>query len=139
NFIKYKRRVREEIDRPLLMQLIPPGTLLTDVFTEKLNGNITFGRQMGSYPILIGIPYQMPIYSFFNIAITDYGYRSATGFSAPFNINNATRLALQALPGIGAKRAARVLNARPLQNFDHFTRVLDDISVIINYKKHLDF
>jgi radical SAM superfamily enzyme with C-terminal helix-hairpin-helix motif len=138
-FIKHKRLVREEIDRPLLMQLIPPGTLLTDVFTEKLNGNITFGRQMGTYPILIGIPYQMPINSFFNIAITDYGYRSATGFSAPFNINNASRLALQALPGIGAKRAARILNARPMQNFDQFSRVLDDTSVIINYKNYLDF
>ncbi len=138
-FIKHKKLVREHIDRPMLKRLIPFGTLLKDIYTEKILGNITFGRQLGTYPILIGIPYNLALKQFYNIVITEYGYRSITGFVSPFNINTASSHALEALPGFGKKRAIRILKTRPFKNMNEFKKALDDPSIINQTKKHLIF
>ncbi|GAH90388.1 unnamed protein product, partial [marine sediment metagenome] len=75
-FKRFKRKVREQIERPMLKRLIPPGTILKDVFTEVYDGKLTFGRQLGSYPLLVGIPGVFPLDRFFDVNIVDYGYRS---------------------------------------------------------------
>jgi radical SAM superfamily enzyme with C-terminal helix-hairpin-helix motif len=138
-FIKHKKMVREQIDRPMLERMIPEGTVLKNALTEKHDGKTTFARQLGTYPILIGIPYMIPIGSFNDVVITDYGFRSVTGFSTPFNINTANEAALQALPGIGKKRAIRVLRSRPFKSSSELKSVLDDVSIIDNYKNHIKF
>ncbi|MBQ2486302.1 MAG: radical SAM protein, partial [Candidatus Methanomethylophilus sp.] len=43
-FKKFKERVREDIDHPLLERMIPLGTVLTGVYAEIHEGNISFGR-----------------------------------------------------------------------------------------------
>ena len=136
-FIKHKRMVREQIDRPMLQRMIPGGTVLKNVFTEKVVGNITFARQLGTYPILIGIPYKTRLNEFYDIVITDYGYRSLTGFTSPFNINSASMNALQALPKIGSKRAARLIKSRPYRTLKDIHKALDDPSILENIEEHL--
>ena len=138
-FIKHKNQVREQIDQPMLKRLLPPGTLMKNVYTEKLDGKTTFGRQVGTYPILVGIPYELPKYQFYNVVITDYGFRSITGFVSPFHINSASLTELEALPGIGAKRAARLIKARPFHNSEQVLKALDDSSMFDNFKEHLEF
>ncbi|MDP2846284.1 MAG: radical SAM protein, partial [Candidatus Methanoperedens sp.] len=54
-FLRNKEKIRKEIDLPMLRRIVPAGTLLKDVRTEIFD-KITFGRQLGSYPLLVGIP-----------------------------------------------------------------------------------
>lgn len=36
----------------------------------------TFGRQMGSYPILVGISEKLPLGEFVDVRVTGHGFRS---------------------------------------------------------------
>ena len=82
-FKKFKLKVRNEIDSPLLEEMLPAGTILRDIWWEAQDDRIrrpeqvldpkyrdqsilgkpgiTFGRQIGAYPILVGVPYKIPL------------------------------------------------------------------------------
>ena len=132
-FKNFKSSVRESIDTPLLQELFPLGQVLNDVhwethdgrtrlpihLTEKHTGNdihgragLTFGRQIGAYPILIGVPYHIPLESSSDIMVTGHGARSITGVEFGLNINTVTEKQLGAIPGIGKKAAWNLISAR---------------------------
>jgi len=90
-FHRFKRKVRETIERPMLKRLLPQGTLLTQVFTETYEGKLTFARQIGSYPLLVGIPGVYPLHQFYDVKIVEYGYRSLTALPFTLNINTEPR------------------------------------------------
>jgi radical SAM superfamily enzyme with C-terminal helix-hairpin-helix motif len=69
-------KVRREIDIPMLQRLFPVGTILKDLCSEVHNGNTTFMRQIGSYPILVAVRERLPLNEFFNVRVTDYMRRS---------------------------------------------------------------
>jgi radical SAM superfamily enzyme with C-terminal helix-hairpin-helix motif len=125
-FKRFKKKVSENIESPLLKKMLPEGTVLKDVLTETYKGKLTFGRQMGSYPLLVGIPGVHPLHTTLNVKVTDHGYRSITAVPFPLYINNAQRDTIEALPGIGKKRAIRILANRPYKNKEHFINSLDD-------------
>jgi len=128
-FVKYKEKIRKEIDNEMLKKIVSFGTILKDVFTEKIIGNTTFGRQIGSYPLLVGIPYKIPENIFINVCITDWGMRSVTGIEYPFNINKASLKAVESLPCVGKKRAMRIVRSRPFKTENEFIKCLDDKNV----------
>jgi len=138
-FQRFKRKVREQVERPLLKKLIPQGTILKDVFTEVYDGKLTFGRQMGSYPLLIGVPGVFPLDKFLDVNIVDYGYRSVTAIPYPLDINTAPRETIEAIPGIGKKRVARVLVQRPFKSKDDLIRSLDDLDVGRKLFEYINF
>lgn len=78
-FRKFKEKVREEIDRPMLKKVYPSGTIIKDVIVEYNKGNISFGRKLGTYAILIGIRKKIKPGTKLNVRITEHGYRSVTG------------------------------------------------------------
>ncbi|KYK20211.1 hypothetical protein AYK25_01345 [Thermoplasmatales archaeon SM1-50] len=125
-FQRFKRKVRQTIDRPMLQRLTPQGTLLTQVFTEAYEGKLTFARQLGSYPLLVGIPGVFPKHCFYDVKIVAYGYRSLTAVPFPLDVNNVPRETLEAVPGIGKKRAIRILASRPFHSKEEFLSVFDD-------------
>ncbi|WP_254280065.1 radical SAM protein [Haloarcula marina] len=112
-FKQYKREVREEIDNPMLKRVAPPGTVLPDVHLEYHQDGKTFGRQLGTYPLLVGIPGERELGRTLDIAITGHGYRSVTGVPYPLNVNSASMDELQTIPGIGRSRAGDILVGRP--------------------------
>ncbi len=112
-FREFKKKVREDIDRPLLEKMLPTGTVLKDIYMEKHDGKITFGRQIGTYPLLVGIEYELPLSEYHDVMITDHGYRSVTGIHHPFVLKEASYKQLQAVPGIGKKRAAKLFREQP--------------------------
>jgi radical SAM superfamily enzyme with C-terminal helix-hairpin-helix motif len=118
---------------------MPAGTVLRNVYAEIHDGNTTFGRQPGSYPILVGIPYKMPLDAKYDVVVTDWGYRSVTGLTYPFRINSMPMSALSALPGIGKKRASALVLKRPFADYDDMKRAIDDPAVIEGLKGLLDF
>lgn len=112
-FKPYKRAVREDIDRPMLRRLCPPGTVLPDVHLEYHRDGRTFGRQLGTYPLLVAIPGERPLGNTLDVAVTDHGFRSVSGVPYPLDVNSASMAELTALPGIGKKRAGRIVVDRP--------------------------
>ena len=112
-FKQYKQRVREEIDNPMLERVAPPGTVLPDVHLEYHQDGRTFGRQLGTYPLLVGIPGERPLGRAIDVAIVDHGYRSVTGIPYPLSVNEAGMDELTAIPGIGRSTAGDIVVNRP--------------------------
>jgi radical SAM superfamily enzyme with C-terminal helix-hairpin-helix motif len=139
DFQRFKRKVRETIERPMLQRLIPPNTLLTQVYTEAYEGKLTFARQLGSYPLLVGIPGVFPLHRFFDVKVVEYGYRSLTGVPFPLEINTAPRETLEAIPGVGKKRAIRILSSRPFHAKEELMKALDDTQVAENISRYVQF
>jgi radical SAM superfamily enzyme with C-terminal helix-hairpin-helix motif len=139
DFVRFKKKVREEIDMPMLKRLVPKDTVLRDVLMEKRDGHTSFGRQVGTYPLLVGIQYPVKMDTVVDVIITDHGYRSVTGIEHPLNINNASLLALSSLPGIGRKRAAQIARKRPFKTEDEMVLSLDDKNVARNILRYVSF
>ncbi len=139
SFKSFKRKVKEQIERPLLRRLVPTDTILKKVYTETYNGNLTYARQLGSYPLLVGIPGRQHLGEFIDSIVVDHGYRSITALPYPLDINTAPKESLEALPGVGTKRAQRISRARPFQNSEEFVASLDEQDLALRLLKYLDF
>ena len=114
-FKQYKQEVRETIDNPMLQRVAPAGTVLPDVHLEYNQDGTTFGRQLGTYPLLVGLPGERELGRTVDVAITDHGYRSVTGIPYPLNVNNASMAELSAVPGVGRSRAGDIVVGRPYE------------------------
>ena len=133
DFKAFKTTVRDEFDGPLLEEMLPTGTILNDVWWESHEGRtrlprhlepearspdvhgkagITFGRQIGAYPILVGMNYLAPLETYSNIMVTGHGARSITGIEIGLDWRTATEKQLAAIPGISAKGAWNLIGAR---------------------------
>lgn len=128
-FRAFKLRVRQEVDLPLLQRMLPFGAPLKNVWGELHDGNTTFGRQIGSYPLLVGIPARLDLGTFHDVRVVGYGMRSVTAVPDPLPINDCPMSLLEAIPGVGRKRAARMVRARPFRDAEHLIEALDDPEV----------
>ena len=122
----YRYKIRHEIDLPMLRRVVPVGTVLRDVLAEVHDGSISFGRQLGSYPLIVGIPKKVELGRFYDVVIVDHGFRSITGIPIPVNINAENPKVLQMLPGIGKRTATKILSSRPFKSKEDFFRVVGD-------------
>lgn len=114
-FLRYKEKMRNEIDMPMLRRVAPVGCVMKDVHTEIID-KITFARQLGTYPLLVGIPAQVELNRSYDVMVTDHGYRSITGIPVPFDINKAPLKLLEQIPGVGRKRAGKIILGRPYKD-----------------------
>ena len=167
DFKSFKTTVRNEFDGPLLEEMLPTGTILNDVWWESHEGRtrlarhlqpearsseihgkagITFGRQIGAYPILIGMNYLAPLETYSNIMVTGHGARSITGVETGIDWRKATEKQLAAIPGISAKGAWNLIGARvksiskkrPIENVeDWFKKAGIKIPEIVDIKEIL--
>ncbi len=134
SFHRFKEWVRNHVDSPLLAEMLPVGTRLTGVRWEAHDGRIrlpvhiedashrdpeihgeagvTFGRQVGAYPLLIGVPYKIPLESESDVIVTGHGARSITAVESGLSLDRVTQKQLQAIPGIGEKAAWRLISER---------------------------
>jgi len=121
-FTEYKREVREEIDRPMLRRVVPAGTVLPDVHLEYHQDGKTFGRQLGTYPLLVAVPGERELGTTLDVAVVDHGYRSVTGVPHPLDPNAASMDELELLPGVGQSTAGDIVVNRPygsVADLDH--------------------
>ena len=112
-FKQFKQQVNEEINRPMLTRVFPRGTVLSGLWPEKQKGQLTYARQPASYPILVGIPGDHMDKNVMQAKVIDHGYRSITALAHPFYVDRASRAELAHIPGIGSKRAGRILAEKP--------------------------
>ena len=121
-FRRFKEKVRKDFDHPMIARIFPLGTILRRVIVEA-TGRVSFGRQMGSYPILVGIPLQVPARTVLDTIVVDWGMRSITALPYPIDVNRLPVHALAWLPGIGKKKAGGIAAARPFADLAAFRSV----------------
>jgi radical SAM superfamily enzyme with C-terminal helix-hairpin-helix motif len=121
-FRKFKEFIRKTIDLPMLQRVFPAGTVLREVIIE-VSGTPSFGRQMGSYPILVGIPLRLEVRTIVDAVVVDWGMRSVTALPVPVEVNTLPPGALQWLPGIGKKKVPLIAARRPFRTIEEFRAV----------------
>ena len=105
-FRAFKEFVRQKIDLPMLKRVYPIGTVLKEVRIE-VSGDLSFGRQMGSYPILTGIPVRLPVRTSIDAVVVDWGMRSVTALPVPIDVNGYPRLRYDGFRVSGRKSGRR--------------------------------
>jgi radical SAM superfamily enzyme with C-terminal helix-hairpin-helix motif len=137
DFADFKRRVRERIDAPMLERLVPDGTVLRSVWTELREGGRTYGRQVGSYPLLVSIPYPVDVGRKLDVAVTGRGFRSITAVEHPMDASCASLSMLAAVPGIGKRRAMAIVRKRPFSSADDLWALFDEPTALASAQFHL--
>ncbi len=122
----YRYKIRHEIDLPMLKRVVPVGTVLRDVRAEVFENGLTYGRQIGSYPLIVGIPKEVPLNRFYDVLIVDHGFRSITGIPVPINVNRENSKVLQYVPGVGKKGLTKILARRPFQSIEDFFNIVGE-------------
>ena len=103
-----------------------PVFILTAYPSEAVmeeEGATSFGRQMGSYPILVGVPLRVPPRTVLDTVVVDHGMRSLTGLPVPIEVNLLPVATLAWVPGVGRKRAGQIAAKRPFSNLAEFRAV----------------
>jgi radical SAM superfamily enzyme with C-terminal helix-hairpin-helix motif len=125
-FLRFKRFVREQIDLPMLERIVPDGAMMSSVYTELREGGRTFGRQVGTYPILIGLPYPYKTGIWIDVFVVGRGPKSIIGIVHPTPINTASLSMLEAIPGIGRRRAMSIMRKRPFTDMEEVRGLLGE-------------
>ena len=141
-FAKYKAKIREDIDQPMLKRLLPVGTIVKNVYMEVMEQDrFTHGRQIGTYPLLLTVPFsdKTLVNTFADVMVVDYGYRSLSVLPVPLQINKFSKKTFNYLPNFGKKRSERMYQHLPYENLEAFKNNLDDPTIISFYENHLHF
>ncbi|MFW6273597.1 MAG: radical SAM protein [Halanaerobium sp.] len=108
DFKNYKEKINKNINHKMLQRVFPKGVILSDLYSEKQKGSLNYCRQLGTYPILTAVIDQND--SFFEkVKVIDHGYRSITALKWPQQFSELGKKELEAIPGIGSKRAGRII------------------------------
>ncbi|PIZ51964.1 radical SAM protein [Candidatus Woesearchaeota archaeon CG_4_10_14_0_2_um_filter_33_13] len=76
---KWRNEIRQKIDFPMLERVVPVGSILNDVWTEMYDGKTTFCRQLGTYPLIIGVEERIPLGKKISIKVKKHMLRSIVG------------------------------------------------------------
>jgi len=125
-FKVYKKRMREEVDLPMLRRIVPVGTVLRKVFTEVHKGEYTLARQVGSYPLLVEVPMKLELRRWIDVVVIDHGFRSVTGLPCPFNINKVPPKILRMLPKMTKEKVNFILRVRPIKDKSRLREVIPE-------------
>jgi len=79
HYWSWRKKIRTEIDFPMLQRLLPKETVLKDVRMEVYDGKTTFGRQFGTYPIVVGVKQRLELGKYYDIKIVGHMLRSVVG------------------------------------------------------------
>lgn len=121
-FRRFKEEVRKQFDLPMLRKVFPAGTVLRQVIIE-VTGQTSFGRQLGSYPILAGIPLPLPVGAVIDLVVVDHGMRSITALPWPVPINSLPARALSFIPGLNRPAITAIQANRPFPDHESLQRI----------------
>ncbi len=118
----FKYILRRDFDHPMLKKVFPVGTILRDVVVEKVEEDISYARQLGTYAILVGIPMRLPVHTHVNCVVVSHGQRSLTALKIPLNLNEMPLKAVRWIPGIGKRTLSEIELKRPFRNERDFLK-----------------
>jgi|Deesub1362B_J571_1020462.scaffolds.fasta_scaffold00305_19 radical SAM superfamily enzyme with C-terminal helix-hairpin-helix motif len=113
-FLSFKERVRRDVDKVLLKKMFPKGRKLTDLRCEIVQNKITFARQFGTYPLLVGVIGSYKRDTFIDVRIVDHGERSLTAIKYPLDVKSVTKRELEAIGSIPKEVLDNILIKRDL-------------------------
>ncbi|MBU0615145.1 MAG: radical SAM protein [Nanoarchaeota archaeon] len=76
---KWRDEIRQKVDYPMLQKLVPLGTVLKDMVAEIYDGNTTFCRQIGTYPLIVGVKGRLVLGKSYGLKIKGHMLRSIIG------------------------------------------------------------
>ena len=76
---KWRNDIRQNIDWPMLQRIVPKDIVLRNCYAEIYDGNTTFCRQFGTYPLIVGVKGRLELKKFYDLEITGHMLRSLTG------------------------------------------------------------
>ena len=78
--IKEIHRLLKKDGKFIIMDLnYPKNTILKDCIAEIYDGNTTFLRQIGTYPLIVGVKKRLILNKFYDVKIIDHMLRSLVG------------------------------------------------------------
>ena len=125
-FRAFKRRVREEFDKPMLARVVPKGTILRALYVEAHEGKYSLARQVGSYPLLVYVTESMRIGEKLDVVVVEHGYRSVKGIPYPLNANTASRESLSYVPGLSRGCVLEILKSRPFESIEELANLVEE-------------
>ncbi|HPG32198.1 MAG TPA: helix-hairpin-helix domain-containing protein, partial [bacterium] len=146
-FEQYKKMIRKDIDNEMLKKIAPVGRVLKNLFIEKKDKYLSFARQFGAYPIIVGTAENLEFEKFFDMIIVNHGYRSVTGLLYPVNINTIKYESLKTISGVNKDIANRIIYKRPFSDIndffknipEHITPVFNSLTEHITFNKNQNF
>ena len=123
SFARFKEDLRKRFDLPMLRKVYPVMTILQNIIIEE-SGDTSFGRQLGSYPILVGVPLKIPVRTILDVVIVDHGMRSVTGLPWPVQINDLPAKVIKWIPGLSKSDQVRILAKRPFNNLESLEKTV---------------
>jgi len=76
---KWRNEIRQKIDFEMLKRLVPVGSKLMRLRAEIYDGNTTFLRQIGTYPLAVGVKERLDLGKFYDVKVKDHMLRSIVG------------------------------------------------------------
>lgn len=76
----YRLKIMDEIDRPMMKRILPPGTLHRYLYVEKHVRGYSIARFPGSYPITVKIPVKLPLRRIIDARIKSVSAKSVIGY-----------------------------------------------------------
>lgn len=114
----WKEMIRQTVDHVMLRKIFPFGRVLSQVYAEKHDGKGTLCRQVGTYPITCFVPAQIPLNQYFNLIVVNHGFRSLVCLRHPVKLIELSQKELEAIDGIGKKRAMAIKVKSPKNRED---------------------
>jgi len=120
-YAHHKFIVRKEFDHEMLKRVFPSGSIFRDVIIEYHDGKMSYGRKIGTYAMLTGIPKILSLRSHIDCVVVDHGQRSLTVLPIPFKINKEGYDMLKWIPGVGDSSSIVILK-RPFNSMQEFVQ-----------------
>ncbi|HOO74925.1 MAG TPA: radical SAM protein [Tepiditoga sp.] len=133
DFIKFKEFM-EDYNHEMIRKVFPLGTFIPNLITEETKGNISFARQIATYPVLCGIGRKFEKREKFNGIVVGHGSRSLSVVKDDFSLENANYEELITINGIGKKTASKIFETKSTENIEPEQKII--MEKIINFTKN---
>ncbi len=124
-FRYWRGRIRTEIDIPMLKKVVPEGTRLRNVFTEKIVDHYTWARQFGTYPLLVKVPIPLKLRIFLDVVVSKHRHRSVKAVPYEIEVNSADKSVLKLIPGFNKTIVLEIMKMRPFKSLEEFRGLLE--------------
>ncbi len=114
----YREKIRNHIDHAMIQKLYPIGTIITQMQVLEHTHGYSYAKEIRSYAITAKIPVELSRFSFVNCIVVGHQERSLLCLPYPIAINTLPHKALEAIPGIGKKKASHIIIKRPFSSID---------------------
>ena len=109
----------------MIRRVAPYGTIIRSVFAEQKQGNTHLLRPLGTYPPLCFMPDGQSTDEITDVFVVDHGPRSLSVLPYPLEVSKASLAQWKAVPGVGAKRAARIKGTETIVNAEQLEDLLE--------------